>query len=90
VTALLWKSTQDLSARAGSIAGSLLNVSFANALEIITGIFAIKAGLIDTMKASLVGSIVQNILLVIGLSMFFGGLKYRDQKFSRRSVGVSE
>ncbi len=87
--ALMAKSTEDLSMRTNTIVASLLNVTFGNAFEIITGVFAIRAGLIDMVKASLVGSIIQNLLLVVGLSMFFGGLKFKEQRFNQSSVGVS-
>ncbi len=89
VTALLGKSTQNLSIRSGTIVGGLLNVTFGNAFEIMIGILAIRVGLIDMVKASLVGSVIQNILLVVGLSMFCGGLRYKEQKFNRSSVGVA-
>jgi Ca2+:H+ antiporter len=89
VVALMARSTEDLSRRSGTLVGSLLNVTFGNAFEIITGIFAIRAGLIDMVKASLVGSIVFNLLMVVGFSMFAGGLKFKEQRFNRKSVGVS-
>jgi len=83
------KSTRDLSRRSSTIVGSLLNVTFGNAFEIITGIFAIRAGLVEMVKASLIGSMVQNVLLVVGLSMFFGGLKYHEQTFNKQSASVA-
>lgn len=89
VTGLMTKSTQDLSIKSGTIVGSLLNVTFGNAFELLTGIFALKAGLIEMVKASLIGSIVQNVLLVVGLSMIFGGIKHRDQTFNRQSASVA-
>ena len=89
VTSLIAKSTRDLSMRSGTIVGSLLNVTFGNAFELIIGILAIRAGLVEMVKASLIGSIVQNVLLVVGLSMVFGGLKYHEQTFNRQSASVA-
>jgi len=89
VTSLMAKSTRDLSLRSGTIVGSLLNVTFGNAFELLIGIFAIRAGLVEMVKASLIGSIVQNVLLVVGLSMIFGGLKYHEQTFNRQSASVA-
>jgi Ca2+:H+ antiporter len=86
---LMTRSTEELSLRSGRITGSLLNVTFGNAFEIITGFLALRAGLVEMVKASLVGSIILNLLLVIGLSMFCGGLKYKAQRFDRTTVGVA-
>ena len=84
LTSLMAKSSRELAMRSSTIVSSLLNVTFGNAFEVITGIFAIQAGLIEMVKASLIGSIVQNVLLVIGLSMVFGGLKFRELTFNRQ------
>ena len=89
VTGLIAKSTQDLSMRTSTVWGSLLNATFGNAIEFMIAIFAIRAGLVEMVKASLIGSIVVNILLLIGLSMIFGGIKYREQRFNRDSAGVA-
>jgi len=89
VISLMARSTQDLSMRSGTIVGSLLNVTFGNAFELITGVFAIRAGLVEMVKASLIGSIVQNVLLVVGISMIFGGLRYHKQTFNRQSASVA-
>lgn len=89
VTMLMARSTQDLSARAGPVVGSLMNFTFGNVFELAIAIFALRAGLVDMVKASLVGSIIQNILLVIGLSMLAGGFKYREQTFNKDSVSVA-
>jgi Ca2+:H+ antiporter len=89
LTNYIAKSTQQLSLRTSTIVGSLLNATFGNAIEFMIAIFAIRAGLVEMVKASMIGSIILNILLLIGLSMFFGGLKYRDQTFNRDSAGVA-
>jgi Ca2+:H+ antiporter len=68
--------------------GSLLNVTFGNAAEIIIAIVAINAGLIDLVKASITGAILGNILLIFGLSILAGGFRYKEQFFSQENVGI--
>lgn len=89
VTHLIARSTQYLSARSSTIIGSLMNATFGNAIEFLIAIFAIRAGLIDMVRASITGSIIINILLLIGLSMIFGGIRFKEQTFNRDSAGVS-
>ncbi len=89
LTNLIARATQDLSSKTTTILGSLMNATFGNAIEFMVGIFAIQAGLLDMVKASIIGSIVLNILLLIGLSMIFGGIRFKEQTFNRDSVGVS-
>ncbi len=62
--------------------GGLLNATFGNAVELIISIFALQAGLIEVVLASLTGSVLGNLLLVGGLSFFVGGLKYKRQSFN--------
>jgi Ca2+:H+ antiporter len=69
--------------------GSLLNVTFGNAAEIIIAIVAINAGLIDLVKASITGAILGNILLILGLSILAGGFRYKEQFFSQENVGIN-
>jgi hypothetical protein len=73
--ALMGRATEELAARAGPGVGGLLNVTFGNAPELIIALFALGAGLHEVVKASLVGSILGNILLVLGMSMLVGGAK---------------
>ena len=80
---LMGKSTEMLAEQVGDRLGGLLNATFGNAAELIIAIFALRAGLYDLVKASLTGSIIGNILLVFGLSVLLGGLKYRRQVFNR-------
>ena len=80
---LMGKSTEMLAEQVGDGLGGLLNATFGNAAELIIAIFALRAGLYDLVKASLTGSIIGNILLVFGLSVLLGGLKYRRQVFNR-------
>src|SRR5690349_16381560 len=72
---LIGDSTEHLASHYGSTIGSLLNVTFGNAAEIIIGTIAISAGLIDLVKASIIGAILGNIMLIFGLSMIVGGLR---------------
>lgn len=81
-------ATEELGKHAGPGVGGLLNATFGNATELIIAVFALAAGLTEVVKASLTGSIVGNILLVLGLSMFAGGLKYKAQVFSREASGI--
>ncbi|HET9774767.1 MAG TPA: hypothetical protein VFP25_07265, partial [Nitrososphaeraceae archaeon] len=66
---LIGDSTEHLSTHYGSTLGSLLNVTFGNAAEIIIAVVAINAGLLDLVKASITGAILGNIMLIFGLSM---------------------
>jgi Ca2+:H+ antiporter len=79
--ALMGRATEELAARSGPGIGGLLNVTFGNAPEIIIAFFALTAGLQEVVKASLVGSILGNILLVMGLSMLVGGAKRDVQRY---------
>jgi Ca2+:H+ antiporter len=75
--------------RSGPGIGGLLNVTFGNAPELIIALFALGAGLHEVVKASIVGSIMGNILLVLGAAMFFGGLK-RDRQYFNRTAASSQ
>ncbi|MFZ0697636.1 MAG: calcium/proton exchanger [Nitrososphaeraceae archaeon] len=85
---LIGDSTEHLSVHYGSTLGSLLNVTFGNAAEIIIAIVAINAGLIDLVKASITGAILGNILLIFGLSILVGGFRYKEQYFSQENAGL--
>jgi Ca2+:H+ antiporter len=74
-------ATEEIAVVLGPSLGGLLNATFGNATELIIGIIALKGGLIDVVKASLAGSIISNLLLVMGLSMLLGGLRYKEQTF---------
>ena len=82
-------STETLGFYLGPTLGGLLNASMGNAPELIIGIFALKNGLIEVVKASLTGSIIGNLLLTLGLAMFAGGLRHRSQKFNVHSARLS-
>jgi Ca2+:H+ antiporter len=72
----------------GSGIGGLLNATFGNAAELIIALMALRAGLYDVVKASITGSIIGNILLVLGLAVLAGGVKHRRQTFNRTSAGI--
>jgi Ca2+:H+ antiporter len=74
-------ATEEIAVVAGPSMGGLLNATFGNATELIIALVALNAGLIDVVKASLTGSIIGNLLLVLGLSMLLGGLRYKEQEF---------
>jgi Ca2+:H+ antiporter len=84
--ALMGKATEELAARSGPGIGGLLNVTFGNAPELIIAFFALHEGLQEVVKASLVGSILGNVLLVLGASMLVGGLKKERQYFDRTAA----
>jgi Ca2+:H+ antiporter len=81
--ALMGDATEQLAARTGPGVGGLLNVTFGNAPELIIAFFALNKGLQEVVKASIVGSIVGNVLLVLGAAMLIGGLKHPRQEFGR-------
>src|SRR3954462_2674282 len=72
------RSTEWIAEHLGPGIGGLLNATFGNAAELIIAVMAIRAGLYDVVKASITGSIIGNILLVLGLSIVAGGAKYKD------------
>lgn len=81
----LGEATEELSVYTGPKVGGFLNATFGNATEMIIAFFALKAGLISVVKASLVGSILGNVLLVLGASIFAGGLIHKELKFNYKS-----
>jgi Ca2+:H+ antiporter len=86
--ALMGRATEELAHRAGPGIGGLLNVTFGNAPELIIALFALNKGLHEVVKASIVGSILGNILLVMGAAMFFGGLGREKQRFNPTAANV--
>ncbi len=85
---MLGRATEHLTAHVGAGLGGLLNASLGNAAELIIALVALREGLHDVVKASLTGSILGNILLVLGASMLAGGLKYERQKFNQTAAGM--
>jgi len=82
------KATEHLAERTGPGIGGLLNATFGNAAELIIALMALQRGLYDVVKASITGSIIGNVLLVLGLSALCGGLRYERQTFNRTAAGV--
>jgi Ca2+:H+ antiporter len=87
--ALMGRATEELAARSGPGIGGFLNVTFGNAPELIIAFFALNEGLQEVVKASLIGSILGNILLVMGAAMFIGGRKRERQYFDRTAANVT-
>jgi len=81
--ALMARATEELAARSGPGIGGLLNVTFGNAPELIIALFALNAGLHEVVKASIIGSILGNTLLVLGMAMLVGGLGRERQTYDR-------
>jgi Ca2+:H+ antiporter len=86
--ALMGRSTEELAARSGPGIGGFLNVTFGNFPELVIALFALSEGLQEVVKASIVGSILGNILLVMGAAMLAGGLKRERQRFDRTAANV--
>jgi Ca2+:H+ antiporter len=82
-------STKEISLQTNPTISGLLSATFGNAIELIIAIFALRAGLIAVVQASIIGSIIGNILLLVGLSIFAGGLRYKNQRFNTESIAVS-
>jgi Ca2+:H+ antiporter len=80
---MMGTATEEMSKHLGANWGGLLNATFGNATELIIGIFAINGGLIGLVRASIVGSIIGNLLLVLGASILAGGLKHKVQTFNQ-------
>jgi Ca2+:H+ antiporter len=86
--ALMGLATEELAARSGPGIGGFLNVTFGNAAELIIAIFLLAEGLQEVVKASIIGSILGNLLLVLGLSMFVGGIGRKKQVFNRTAANA--
>ena len=85
---MIGHATEDLAARTGPQVGGLLNATFGNVTEMIIAIFLIVEGELEVVKASITGSIIGNVLLVLGLSFLVGGWTRREQRFNRSSAGL--
>ena len=86
--AVMGEATEHLAAQTGPAIGGFLNVTFGNAPELIIAFFALKEGLQEVVKASIVGSIIGNILLVLGAAMLVGGLKRERQTFNQTAANA--
>ena len=88
VASLIVKATEQIAVRTGDAIGGLLNATFGNAPELIISFVALRSGFIDMVRASLVGAILANLLLGLGLTFFLGGLRYHIQEFNPRAAGM--
>ena len=82
VAKFMGEATEHMSHKVGPTVGGLVSATFGNACELIIAFFALRAGMIDVVKASITGSIIGNLLLILGASMLVGGLKFKEQKFN--------
>jgi Ca2+:H+ antiporter len=85
---LIGRSTEQLALHAGPRLGGLLNATFGNVAELVIAFFLILENELEIVKASLTGSILGNLLLVLGLSFLFGGLRHQEQSFNAQAAGV--
>ncbi|MGB8251751.1 MAG: calcium/proton exchanger [Anaerolineaceae bacterium] len=83
LASLIGEATENLATHTGSRIGGLINATLGNAAELIITLFAIQAGLLELVKASITGSIIGNLLFVLGLSILLGGIKHGIQHFDR-------
>ncbi len=82
IARMIVHATEQLAKRTGDAVGGLLNATFGNAPELIIAVVALRAGYLEMVRASLIGAILANLLLTLGLSFLLGGIRYRDQKFN--------
>jgi Ca2+:H+ antiporter len=88
IASLIVQSTEQIALRTGDAIGGLLNATFGNAPELIISFVALRSGLIDMVRASLVGAIMANLLLGLGLAFLLGGFRYHLQEFNPRAAGM--
>ncbi len=86
---LIGVSTEELAGQLGSAAGGLLNATFGNATELIIAVIALRAGRPDLVKASLIGSVLGNVLAVVGLAFLVGGWRRERQRFDATAAGAA-
>jgi Ca2+:H+ antiporter len=88
IARLIVAATEQIATRTGDAIGGLLNATFGNAPELIIAVVALKAGLFDMVRASLIGAILANLLLALGLAFLLGGVRYHDQEYNVRATRV--
>ncbi|HKE01552.1 MAG TPA: calcium/proton exchanger [Planctomycetota bacterium] len=89
VASLIVRATEQVAERTGDAIGGLLNATFGNAPELIIAIVAVRAGLHDMVRASLVGAVLANLLLALGVAFFYGGLRHHTQAFNPETARAS-
>src|SRR2546425_10043789 len=82
IAALIVQSTEQIARRTGDAVGGLLNATFGNAPELIIALVVLKAGYLEMVRASIIGAILANLLLALGVAFFLGGLRHHDQKYN--------
>ncbi len=88
LASMIGQSTEALAEKVGQRMGGLLNATLGNAAELIISLVALRAGLVELVLASITGSILGNLLLVLGLSLLMGGIKHGKQRFNRANAGI--
>ncbi|HWR88736.1 MAG TPA: calcium/proton exchanger [Dissulfurispiraceae bacterium] len=88
IASLIVQATEQIALRTGDAIGGLLNATFGNAPELIIAFVALRSGLTDMVRASLIGAILANLLLGLGLAFFLGGLRHHIQEFNPRAAGM--
>ncbi len=86
IASLIVHSTEQLSTRTGDAVGGLLNATFGNAPELIISFVALRAGFLDMVRASLVGAIIANLLLALGIAFLLGGFRHHEQRFNPQAT----
>lgn len=86
---LIGKGVEEVAIYVGPLWGGLINATFANVTELIIALAALKEGLYDLVRSSITGSVLGNLLLVLGAAMVYGGTKYQTQKFTRQGASVN-
>ncbi|MBA3344589.1 MAG: calcium/proton exchanger [Gemmatimonadales bacterium] len=89
LAAYMGEATEHLAHRTGPTIGGLLNATFGNAAELIIALVALRAGLVELVKLSITGSILGNLLLIMGLALIAGGLNRPQLRFNRTNMGMS-
>ena len=82
IASMIVHATEQIASRTGDAVGGLLNATFGNAPELIIALVALRAGYLDMVRASLIGAILANLLLALGVSFLLGGIRYHDQRFN--------
>jgi Ca2+:H+ antiporter len=88
IAVLIVRSTEQIAMRTGDAMGGLLNATFGNAPELIIALVALKAGYPDMVRASIIGAILANLLLALGIAFFLGGLRHRNQKYNPAAARI--
>ena len=85
---LIVKATEHIAVRTGAAIGGLLNATFGNLPELIIATVALRSGLLEMVRASIIGAILANLLMALGVALFIGGVRYHNQEFNARAARV--